>query len=333
MRIAHLIAFVLVLGIRANTYATPLRVALPDRENLQFLSFWVALGAGHFKDAGLEVQVVYSDTPAEVTKLLERGDAPAAVLPPPLYLTMIGDGFPLVVVANLLRHDAINLVVRESQMSARKLSAAQPLAARLAGLKGIKLGVAPGPRSRLRALFDRAGLRDDLLEVVMLMGQEQNEAFHGGKVDALYAHTPYLERALLDDGARLLVNQSSGESPYGSGQIHAFTVTQSFAAAHPHQVVAACAALARAQTLIRKDPAAAAGAVLAALPGLSPPHVKKALELYAPAVPETPSVSIAGVRGALAMFPANKVPPDLSKIDLSKHVAPRFVEQALKRRK
>jgi hypothetical protein len=66
-----------------------------------------------------------------------------------------------------------------------------------------------------------------------------------------------------------------------------------------------------------------------ALPAMSARHVAKAAELYTQAVPETPSVSVAGVRAALSMFPANKVPPNLDQIDLSSYVAPRFVERAL----
>jgi hypothetical protein len=70
-----------------------------------------------------------------------RATTDGAPLKVALYLTMIGDKFPLLVVADLLERDAINLVVRESTLSAKKLSASQPLAERLKGLKGVRLGV------------------------------------------------------------------------------------------------------------------------------------------------------------------------------------------------
>lgn len=36
----------------------PVRVLIPDADNLQYLSFWIALGAGYFRDEGLAVRIV-----------------------------------------------------------------------------------------------------------------------------------------------------------------------------------------------------------------------------------------------------------------------------------
>jgi NitT/TauT family transport system substrate-binding protein len=303
--------------------AVHVQVIVPDAHNLQDLAFWTALGAGYFHDEQIDVDLAVPDTPGEAPKLLAKPEAQAAVLPPPIYLEQIAERAPWRLAANLMQNDGIDLIVRRSVFEARHLSAKQPLANRLRGLKGLKVGVAPGPRSRLHALFAAAGLKaEDLVEVVILTGQEQNGAFADGKVDVLFAHTPYLERALVEQNAVMLVNQSAGEvKPLASRQIHALCVTASFAAAQPELVRKLVRAIGRAETLVRTDPEAAMRAVDKAQPGIAPRLLRKIVEIYRPAMPATPAVTADGLRAALALFPAGKVPPVLPA-DLDAFVLP-----------
>jgi NitT/TauT family transport system substrate-binding protein len=308
----------------------PLPILIPDADNLQDLPLFVALGAGYFADEGLDVKLVVSPTPGEVVDMLHRDADQVAVLPPPVYLQLIADRFPLRIVANLLQNDAINLVVRRSLVAARKLPVGGALADRLRALAGVRLGVAPGPISRLRALYRSQGLdADKLCTVVTLMGQEQNEAFAAGKVDALYAHTPFLERALVEQDALLYVNQSAGEAPALAGRmIHALVVTAAMARHQPDVVRRLVHAIARAETLVHRDAAATQAALVRALPDRAPALIARALQLYEPAVPATPAVSAAGVRAALAFFPASKRAPDLAGIDVAAFVDDRFARRA-----
>ena len=160
---------------------------------------------------------------------------------------MISERCPWVLVANLLENDAINLVVRRTVAEERQLSKDLPLKERLKKLAGIRVGVAPNPPARLRALFAAEGLDADRdVEMVILRGREQNEAFADGRVDALYAHTPYLEKALVDQDAVMIVNQSAGEAPQlAVRQIHALLVSRRMANAERETVVALTRAIAR----------------------------------------------------------------------------------------
>ena len=66
---------------------------------------------------------------------------------------------------------------------------------------------------------------DKDVEMVILRGKEQNAAFHAGEVDALYAHTPYLEQAIVQDDAVVLVDQGRGEvAVLANRQIHCLAV-------------------------------------------------------------------------------------------------------------
>jgi len=335
-----LLALIVLLLSASRGSAEPLPlvdlpVLLTDGDNLQDLAFWVALGAGYFEDEGFRIRRTISPTPGEAAKLFTGGAAPVAVLPPPIYLSLIGERVPLKIVGSLLRNDAINLIVRRSVAAERKLTATEPLAERLQKLHGIKLGVAPGPITRLKTLYSANGLVADRdAQLVVLMGQEQNAAFEAGRVDALYAHSPYLEKALERQDAVLIVNQSAGEvRALTSPLIHALVVTAEFARKQPDAVMRLDRAIDRAESLVRADLPRATAALLKALPAVEKPLAERIVAIYQPAMPLTPEVSVDAVRRALTLFPANKVPPDLSAIDLAQYVAPAFAERAVRSRR
>lgn len=134
------------------------------------------------------------------------------MLQPPNYGQLITQGQPVLLFANLLQHEPANVVVRRDMADSRGLSPALPLAERLRRLQGLRVDATPGPVNRLGLLFASAGMDADRdIQVVLVPGEEQNAAFARNQVDALFAHTPYLEDALVRQGGVLVVNLSAGE--------------------------------------------------------------------------------------------------------------------------
>lgn len=307
------------------------RVLVPDGDNLQYLAFWAARGAGYFADEGVETELVVPEIPAQAIAKVLAGEAPVAVLPPPVYLQLIADRFPVELVANLLQNDPIDLVVRRSLFEERKMSATAPLRERLLSLKGLRVAVAPGPPVRLRALFASEGLdADATIQLVVRRGPDQNAAFVHGECDALYAHTPYVETALDDEDAVVLVNQSAGDAPpLAMRQIHALVVRRDFLASQRPVVLSMVRAVARAEQLVHADPAAAEEAVMRALPSLDRRHLHTLMGLYRPAIPDTPRVSVEGLAPALALFPSSRTAPSLDGIPLGDFVAAGILDEAL----
>jgi ABC-type nitrate/sulfonate/bicarbonate transport system substrate-binding protein len=325
-------ALALTAPARAERPArTMVHVLVPDGDNLQYLAFWVAQGAGLFAEEGIDAQVFSPEIPAQAIAKILGGEAQVAVLPPPVYLQLIADRFPIELVANLLQNDPINLVVRRSVFDAHNMSATAPLHDRLLSLKGLRIGVAPGPPTRLRALFTSEGLdADDTVKIVVRHGKDQNDAFANDQCDALYAHTPYVEKALDDQDAVVLVNQSGGDAPpLAMRQIHALVATREYLGAHEAVVESMVRAIARAERLIHADRAAAEDAVMRALPSLERRHVHTIVGLYQPAVPDTPRVSTDGLAPALALFPASRKAPSLEGVPLADFVAPGVLEAAM----
>lgn len=319
----------------ASAAARPVRVMVSPLDNLQFMSFWVAKGAGFFAQEGIEVRVFGRTSGAEDTTILVQGHVEVAVLQPPLYGQLIAQGQPVLVFANLLENDPINLVVRKEVVQARQLSPTAPLAERLRGMQGLRVGAAFAVGPRLRVLFAAVGMDADRdIEWVVLGGDEQNPAFGQRQVDALYTHTPHLEEALARQGGVLLVNQSGGEVPALTGfQIHSLVTTRAFAGSHPQVLVAFTRAIYRAQQLVHADMQATADAVLrSGVPGLERRLVEVLLPIYQPAIPRTPAVSIEGIQRAQRLFgpgggPRGRV--ELSASTLAEYVAPQFAQEAM----
>ena len=190
-------------AIHAPSSANTVRVALPVNDNLQWMNFYVAQGAGFFEDEGIDIQIVVPPVPAAAGRWLALGMADVAVLPRPLFLQTIAAGDPVVTFANLFSKDPINLIVQRQVADDLGLSIDMPLVDRLNAIRGLKVGVAHGPPNRLRVLFESVGLdADSDIEIVITLPEEQNPAFGDGTIDALYAHTPYLERGSADPGSR-----------------------------------------------------------------------------------------------------------------------------------
>jgi NitT/TauT family transport system substrate-binding protein len=313
------------------------RIFVPDGGNLQWINLWVALGAGFFADEALDIDVVVPDASHEEDAsgaLRELSDASIdiAVLPRPIFLIAASRNRPVVAFANLLRNDPINLVVHRDVAAARGLSASMPLVERLNAIRGLRIGVASGPPPRLRVLLAAAGLDADTdIDMIVIPGEAQNEAFGERRVDALYAHTPFLETALAEQGGVMIVDQSAGEVPaLADRQIHMLVTTRTFARDNPDVLTRVTRAIHRAQRLIHSDRQAAAVAIRDSGARLDAPDALETLVgIYAPAVPMTPEVSAEGAMRELALFPARRQMPDLGNVDLAAFVDNRFAEQAV----
>ena len=322
----------LVTGVHAQTARTPVRIEVPNAHNLQFFTLWVALGAGFFQAEGLEPMVLIDPSPRSAGSLLLKGEADVAVLQPPMFLGMIAEEKPIRLFASLLANEPINLVVRKDVAEARQLRPSAPLRERLEAIRGLRVGVAGEPPPRLRTLFASAGLNAERdVELVIVHGPDQVQALADRQVDALFSHTPYLETALVKQGAVLLVETSSGEVPaLADGQIHALATTPTVAQQKTDLILAVTRAIHRAQRLIHSDLKATVDALVAS--GAAGPEralTEAIAAVYGPAVPQTPEVSVSGIERAAILYPAHPRAPDFSRVRASDFVAPEFARRAI----
>ncbi len=339
-----------------------IRVFIQNDHNLQWMNFWIAKGANFFADEGLNIEVVLPGSVRgdggggggrgsgggggggggrasggghsleDGARALRNGSAQIAVMPRPQFLNAVGSKQPVIAFANLLANDAINLVVQGDIAKERDLSLDLPIAERLKRIRGLKVGVAPGPPPRLRALMQSVGLDADTdIEMMIVPGPAQNHFFGERMVDAIYAHTPYLEKALVDQGGVMIVNQSAGNvKALSNRQIHMLVTLRRYADANPDTIAAATRAIYKAQQLVRSDPEAAAAAIRASGTALKEPHaLDTVVEIYKSALPRTPMVSADGALRELELNSAHRELPDMSAIDMNKYVDNRFAQEAV----
>jgi NitT/TauT family transport system substrate-binding protein len=321
-RIASLAMMFFILIYSAGAWATeaqraPVRIEVPNTGNLQFFTLWVAIGAGFFQEEGLEPLIIAAPNPRSVGQRLLNGEVDAALLPPPMFLGMMAEQKPILLFASLLANEPINLIVRKDIAEARGIPANAPLRERLEKTRGLKIGLASEVTPRLRALFNAAGMNADKdVQLVTVDGPDQVQAFAEGKVEALFAHTPYLETTLLRHGAVLIADTSAGEvSELADGQIHALATTRSEVREKPKVIAAMTRAIARAQSLIHSDVKATVDAVLASgLTRASRDQLETIAVIYAPAVPRTPQISLDGIVRDAKLYPAHPRAPDFTRI-------------------
>lgn len=311
------------MATRGARAGTRIRVLVPDADNLQYMSFWVAHARGYF-DASIAVDIVTPSAPQQALAMLDEAKPDAAVLPPPMYLSLIADRKPWVLGANLLQNDPIDLVVRKSVAAAKGITLRLPLRERLERLRGVAMGIAPHPPPRLRALYASVGLdatKD--ASTITIGGKRQNAAFEAGDVDALYAHTPYLEHAVVHQDAVVVVDQSGGEVPIlADRQIHALTFARAFLEGRRDDAAAMVRAIARAETILRTAPEEASAALMQLFPGRDKAETDTIVRLYNHAIPTTPQVRADALAPAAVFFPEGQEKPKLEGIDLATFVAP-----------
>lgn len=332
--LARLLMGLLAIGAFAHARAwaapqtlTTIRIEVPNTNNLQFLTLWVALGAGFFQQEGLEPRILAAASPRSTGDLLFKGEADVALLPPPMFLGMMAEEKPILLFASLLANEPIDLVLRKDIAAARNIAAGASLHDRLQAIHGLKIGLAGEVAPRLRALFASVGVNADTdAQLVVVPGPAQLAAFRAGTIEALFAHTPYLETALVQDGAILIADNSGGEvAALAGGQVHALATTRAAARAHPQAIVGVTRAIARALTLIHADPKAAAAAIAAS--GYArgeAAQLAAIVAIYGHAVPLTPQISLSGIERDAALYPAHPRAPDFARVKAADYVAADF---------
>jgi len=322
-RIASIFAYICALlgasGASAQPSASlqPVRIEVPAATNLQFLALWVAIGGGCFEKEGLKPQIIVAASPRETGQLMLHGGAEVALLPPPMFLGYIEEHEPIQLFASLLANEPINIVVSGQAANARNLSAKVSLKERLLALKGLKIGLASEVTPRLKAIYDAAGLDvgKDITRVV-IAGPDQVQAFADGKVDALFAHTPYLETALTEHHGFLVVEASHGEvAALADGEIHTLATSKETAAKNPVMIERVRRAIADAEAIIHSSPETTLRA-LAAYGAIHEPEkaLSTIVAIYGPAVPRTPAVSVAAIQHDAQLYPAHPKAPDFTKV-------------------
>jgi ABC-type nitrate/sulfonate/bicarbonate transport system substrate-binding protein len=327
---------------RAQTKTTQLRVGVEREGDLRLLALWVAIGSGEFRRAGLEIVPVVLG--ARIGEALRAGEVQIAALRPTYWAPLVtgralaggaaGAGATepgsVTLVAALLRNDASNLIVQRKALERRGLDGSAidstPLGARLDALHELRLGYVGSTAAHVAALL---GERASRVRLVELDEASADGAFASGDVDALFAPSPWAERAILSaDGALLVHASRESREPTGTQLplLDAVVATRAFVQGDEARLEAFVRAIAAAEVLVHDERAAAVHALSEARPSADRALLETGVLLYEPAVPRDPRLDLAMVTATLrAAHPSL----DLTTIDVGKTFDPRFAQRAV----
>lgn len=322
-RVLALLAALLIFAAASPALALDkVRILVPEDDNLQFMALWVARDGGYFEAEDIAIELEVAPSPQQMVAHFEKKTTDAAVLPPPMYVSLIAEKFPFVIGANLMRNDPIDLIVRKSFSDQHNVTKDMTVKDRLERLKGMRVGVGPHPVSRLRALYKAQGLDADKdIEIVTVQGKEQNAAFRDKKVDALYTHSPFLEQALVNDGAQVTVYQTRGIVPEVAAPIiHVLAFHKSFVDEHGDVAARVFRAIGAAERSVHKSEANTVDTLAKGFPKRDRRQLETIVHLYETAMPDRPDVWIDGVKRAAEVYGEGTASPSIEGIDLAPYV-------------
>jgi ABC-type nitrate/sulfonate/bicarbonate transport system substrate-binding protein len=231
-------------------------------EILAYASISVALAAGYFKDAGLEVERVMLQGDSAVNAALANGDIDFGALTTPAFLTTIKRGRPHVAIYGLMNKMSMDITVSNQFLQRAKVAPSGALDDRIRAMKNGKFGtlsLGGGPDVNTRYLLRRAGLNpQNDIEIVQLGGVPQMLAgLKAGSIDGFMLSPPTGFSVEARGDGQVFIKAS--EIPeFRKYHFTAVVATHAYLQKHADTARRLNQALKRASELIASDPRRAA---------------------------------------------------------------------------
>jgi len=299
----------LVVAVPAASVAQTLRVAMPT-EGFLYMPLYVAIDAGLMKAEGVEpVLVQFRGGGAAITGLVS-GSVELCTCAIQNAINASVKGANVKLIGTIVGQYASNVVLRGDVAKRLGVTAQTPMPQRLAALRGLKLAASGAGSSTdflLRYLAQKGGLAPerDLTLLYLGGGGPILAAFSQGRIDGFALSSPTSDIALLKYGGALLIDMSRGEFDdlrgYPSIMLSAKASWLNTNAETARRVLRA---LARADRMIREQPAGAKQAVRKRFAGTADDVYEAAWKANLSAYPASPRVEDAAVKRAVTFLGA-----------------------------
>ena len=228
--------------------------------SLAFIQNYIAQSQGFFKDAGLDVEIIVTQGGGNDVKAVLSGDAAFTANDGAQVIPAFVRGQKLICVLALLNRNIINVSMATTVATRLGVSGKDPIAARLAKLRGLKIGVtAPGALTWQIARFNlaKAGLNPDTDATIVALGggAAVGAALEKGDVDVIYISVPIGERIVSGGKAITYIDNASGDDPHmPSFMMEGLWALPQFIEKNPGTVKAMVSALQRASVFVATSP-------------------------------------------------------------------------------
>lgn len=306
--------FTLALSMHVAAAAGLTSVTLvQSSQSMNFVPIYIAQTDGYFRDAGLKVEVVLAGGgPKAMTALVGGGGQfSASVLMDGIMAHR--RGLDDVRALATLSYFLAPVVVRTDVAKKRGITLDEPLHARIKELKGLRIGITtPGASSDLvlRYLLLTNGFQPDrFLQIVPVGGvSTMIAALKSGQIDGCSC-LPSVDTLTEADGSAVSILDQKKDLPALDGVTYGTLYgLASYIKTHPAVANGMLVAIARAERLIAKDPAAAKRATRPYFKQMSEATFTAAWKTYFPDLPTNPLITRASFAKELA-FEKKVLPP------------------------
>ena len=186
--------------------------------NIMYAPFFVALTKGYFKDENLELDLIITGSGSKSLTTVATGSAPLGFFDISNGVKPIQLGQPIVAIGNLYAEPYLQVVVKKEVIDKTGVKPTDPIQARGAALKGLKIGVTtPGSGSHrnARQFLQIGGLDPERDAEIVAAGSSANQiaGFARGSLDAIVISSPGGDEAILRHGGVRLINLPGGDLP------------------------------------------------------------------------------------------------------------------------
>ncbi len=214
---------------------------------------------GVFEKEGLDVEMIRAQAGIQLMSTLIAGDTDMSVNHLGGVAQLHKQGKRPILVYAYTSRPTQDLAVRNEVLARLGVSRTDPLAKRLAALKGLKMGIT-SPRSEsdlfTRYLLKKGGMDPDREATIISIGGPANlvAALKTGQIDSLLQTPPIPTVPVVEGFGQVLISFSQGDVPeFRNFPYQAVVLMREYAEKNPDVVVRFIRALMRADTILRTN--------------------------------------------------------------------------------
>jgi len=331
---AATMAVAVLLNVTAQAADRTVKVAIGST-SFAWFPLYVAIGAGFFKEEGLNVEIINVPANSTPAAAMINGSVDLGGLGLQTAFNAIDKGQPIKVLTPMVTEYTSTIFVRKGLMKEAGITRASPLKDKVKFLVGKKLAstaIGAGPHLMYRYLFkqylDGADV-DKLSEVVPIGDSAPTLAgMKRGIIDVSAFSPPVPEKAEADDIGEVLIDFIGGDVPDIKGSIYVvLVVTDEKLKTDGPMVAAFLRGIEKANKLAQKDILAAGAAAKVMMGAMESELYTRGVKAMAPALPTTAVTSVKGLQTFMDLL--LNAGYKFSNVDPSKITVNDFVEQAL----
>ncbi len=337
-RVTRLVAIALLaLGCGLTPAAAqpklqPLTIAIAGK-GLSFIIQYVAIGAGYYKDAGIDPQIVNVASGTRMAAAVMGGSADITQLGLPHTLEAVARGGSLVAIGTGFDKYPIALALSNDAIKRTGITPAMSLDEKIKRLHGLRIGItSPGSSTDefMRTILEVRGM--DPATAVRLepigIGAPMVAATEGGSIDGFAFMSPFTDMLVNKGEGQIVADPMQDNVPeYKDVPYQVITTSRGTLADKRPLLLSAELAMTRAIKLCHDQPEQARRLVRAFFTEVPEAEFNTAFASYMKGVPTTPVITPAQVANTLKMVNlAEKAPinPSFDKVvdnSLAEHAA------------